>query len=221
MAATIQRFVTSLAGERVSWGEALHHPIRYLIPTGLLVTAAALLVLSLQRPYWHMTLRAPQYPQGLHVTSYVNHLEGDVDEIDELNHYIGMRKLNEAARLEKAAAVPLIWTMAALLLAATAIHNRWSLLLVVPALIFPLFFLLDLHFWLDHFGQHLDPHAALSSTIKPFTPPVLGIGKIGQFRTIARPGEGLILASYASIAVLVGLWFHRAAYKPLAAAKGH
>ena len=35
------------------------------------------------------------------VNAYINHLEGDVQEIDGLNHYIGMRPLGEAAQLER------------------------------------------------------------------------------------------------------------------------
>ena len=44
---------------------------------------------------------------------------------------------------------------------------------------------------------------------------LLGAGYIGQFKTVAVPHVGLILASLASILILVGLWYHRQAYKPL------
>ena len=77
------------------------------------------------------------------------------------------------------------------------------------------FFLVDLYLWLDHFGQNLDPDAALSNAIAPFTPPVLGVGVIGQFRTIAIPGAGLIMAVLASLLLIAALFFHRRAYKPL------
>ena len=206
----------TVAGPRVPLREALHHPLRYVLPFACFAAAAVLLVYSIGQPYWRMTLRAPQYPGGLKVVGYVNRVEGDVHEIDELNHYIGMRPLNDAAQIEKAVGVASLWAFAVLLLASgVLVHNRLAALLVIPALLFPALFLLDLHLWLAHFGQHLDPHAPLSSAIKPFTPPVLGIGKIGQFRTIARPGYGLILATYASGFILVGLFFHRFAYKPL------
>lgn len=206
----------TVAGPRVRIRDALRHPVRYLLPFVCFASAAVLLVYSLQQPYWHMTLRAPQYPHGLKVVGYVNHLEGDVHEIDELNHYIGMRPLNDAARIEKSVAVGSIWAFAAmLLLAGVLVHNRLAVALVIAALLFPALFLLDLHYWLAHFGQHLDPHAPLSSAIKPFTPPVLGIGKIGQFRTIARAGNGLVLAAWASGLIAVGLFLHRWAYKPL------
>jgi hypothetical protein len=81
-------------------------------------------------------------------------------------------------------------------------------------------FLADLQYWLANFGQNLDPTAPLSSSIKPFVPPVLGEGKIAQFRTVAEPGVGLWLAIAASVVILVGLWFHRRAYKPLVEGQG-
>ena len=102
-----------------------------------------------------------------------------------------------------------------LILAAVLVHNRWAALLTLPALLLPVIFLLDLQFWLANFGRNLDPKAPLSSSIKPFIPPVLGEGVIAQFRTVSRPDWGLWLAFTASALILAGLYFHRRAYKPL------
>lgn len=187
----------------------------YRLPTILLGAAAACLILSIFLPYWSMTLEAPQYPKGLTVQAYVNRLEGDVQEIDGLNHYIGMRPLEEAAQLERSLSIVLIAVTALLVLAAIFVHTKWAALLALPAVLFPLFFLGDMYFWLRNFGQNLDPTAALSSYIEPFVPPVLGSGLIGQFKTVALPGPGLLLACLASILILVGLYLHRRAYKPL------
>jgi hypothetical protein len=43
----------------------------------------------------------------------------------------------------------------------------------------------------------------------------LGEGLVGQFKTIASADNGLYLATLASVLILVGLYFHRRAYKPL------
>ena len=200
---------------RVPAGEIRTHWARYLIPTTLFAVAAVLLIISIFQPYWSLTLHAPQYPKGLAVQAYVNRLEGDVNEIDELNHYIGMRKLNEAAAFERSISIIGIAGLSLLILAAVYIHNRWAALLALPALLLPAIFLVDLQYWLANFGQNLDPHAPLSSSIKPFVPPVLGEGKIAQFSTTSEPEIGLWLACAASVLIAVGLWFHRRAYKPL------
>ncbi len=204
-----------LLGPRVPSREFRANRLRYLLPTALLALAGALLVVSYFLPYWRMTLHAPQYPKGLHVTAFLNRLEGDVQEIDGLNHYIGMRPLNEAAQLERQTSAMLVVVVALLVLGAVFIHSRWAALLAAPTVLFPAGFLADLQFWLANFGTNLDPHAALASSIKPFVPPVLGTGVIGQFKTISDAGEGLWVASIAAVVVLLALWFHRRAYKPL------
>ena len=99
------------------------------------------------------------------------------------------------------------------------IHNRWAALLALPAILFPVFFLADLYYWMNRFGHELNPHAPLSTSIKPFTPPILGTGKVGQFSTVASAGPGLILAAVAALLVIVGLYLHRRAYKPLVDAR--
>ena len=149
------------------------------------------------------------------VQAYLDRLEGDVAEIDGLNHYIGMRPLAEAAQLEQSLSVAALTVIALLLVGAVFIHTKWAALVSLPAMLFPAVFLGDMYYWLHNFGTNLDPKAPLSSSIKPFTPPVLGRGYVGQFSTDAYPGPGLILATVASALILVGLVMHRRAYKPL------
>ena len=106
--------------------------------------------------------------------------------------------------------------LALLILAAIFVHKSVGGAARVASPALPAIFLLDLQYWLANFGQNLDPKAApLSSSIKPFVPPVLGEGKIAQFSTVAEPEFGLWLAIAASLVILVGLYFHRRAYKPL------
>jgi hypothetical protein len=211
MASLIDRFF----GPRVNPLEASRHSLRYGIPGFLLLVARVLLLVSLFLPYWHMELQAPQYPDGLHMTAYLNALTGDVAEIDGLNHYIGMRSLYEAAEIERMVGVFVMIAFVVMLELAAYIHTRWAVLLVVPVVFFPIVFLLDLHLWMRHFGLNLDPEAPLSNAVKPFVPTAMGKGGIGQFVTIATPGTGLILASIASIVLVLALFFHRRAYLPL------
>lgn len=191
----------------------------YLLPSALLMLAALLLMISMFTPYWSMTMTAPQYPKGLKVDVYVNRLEGDMREIDELNHYLGMPKLDEGGRFERSISVIAIVVLGLLLIAGVFIHNQWAGILAVPALGFPIAFLADLALILYQYGHSIDPSSALGSAIKPFTPPLFGEGKVGQFGTIANAETGLVLAFVAVGVVLLGLWFHRAAYKPIVDAR--
>ena len=191
----------------------------YLLPSALLMLAVLLLMISMFLPYWSMTLKAPQYPKGLKVEVYVNRLEGDVFEVDELNHYLGMPKLDEGGQLERSISMMAIAVLGMLLIASVFVHNQWAGILAIPAVGFPLAFLVDLYLILYQYGHSIDPESALGGAVEPFTPPLFGVGTVGQFGTIARPEIGLLLAFAATIVVLIGLWFHRAAYKPIVDAR--
>lgn len=204
----------TLLGPDIPESELKSNPLRYRLPKLILSLARLSLLVSLFLPYWHMELQAPQYPDGLHVTAYINRLTGDIAEIDGLNHYIGMRPLEEAAQLERSLSVAMLITLILIVEGTVYVRTKWAAVLALPAVLFPFFFLIDLHLWMSHFGQNLDPTAPLSSTIKPFTPPILGVGLIGQFRTIASAGSGLILAFITSGLVIIGMFFHRRAFKP-------
>lgn len=205
----------NLVGPKVPADALAADSWRYRLPTILLWLAAGFLLISLFLPYWKMTLLAPQYPGGLSVQVYANRMTGDVTEIDGLNHYIGMRPLGEAAQLERSVSIAAITILALLLLAAVFIHTRWAALLAFSAIVMPYLFLADMYFWMRNFGLNLDPTAPLSSSIKPFVPPILGEGMVAQFRTIASFEIGLYLAFAASFLTIIGLYAHRRAYKPL------
>lgn len=207
--------IERVIGPRVPDEERRRRPLRYLTPTFVFMLARLLLLVSIFLPYWHMELVAPQYPDGLFLTAHVNHLSGDVREIDGLNHYIGMRPLGEAASFERAASIWIVISMFLLVEGAAFVHSKWATLLAIPALTFPFAFIVDLHLWMKTFGLNLDPEAPLSSSVKPFVPTVLGEGGIGQFKTYAALGTGFWLAAGCSLLIVIGFFFHWRAYRPL------
>jgi len=183
----------------------------FRLSTALLIVAAAILAISTFLPYWHIRLNAPQYPNGLFVVVYVNHMEGDVREVDGLNHYIGMAPLKEAANIERSLAPIAMVAIALMIIGVAFIHSKWFAVLAIPAMLFPFIFLADMWVWLWYYGNHLDPTAALSSSIKPFTPAILGTGMVGQFSTTAVLQLGWYLALLAAILAGVGLHYRRQA----------
>jgi copper chaperone NosL len=185
--------------------------LRWLPPL-MMITASVLLVASIAFPYWGMTLEAPQYPGGLTMRLFVNRMAGDPDtrldevrEIDNLNHYIGMRSMYDAAPIERAIAIPGIIGMVIALGVVAFIRRRWLWLLAIPVLHFPAIFLADLGLWLRYYGLNLDPTAPLSSSIRPFAPTVLGESVIGQFKTVAYVDTGWLMAAGAAVLVIIAL----------------
>jgi hypothetical protein len=198
---------------RASTENLVRNRLRYPWPSLCLAGAAILMIASIFLPYWSLDLAAPQYPNGLRIHAYVDRVEGDVVEIDAWNHYIGLPPLGEAAEFEKSIAVFAITTLAALVLVAIFIHSPWSLLVSFPAVLLPVVFLADLYFWLRNFGQDLDLHSPF--TIERSAPAIVGDGIIGPFRTTGYVDLGLLMASAASILILVGLYLQRRNYKSL------
>ena len=70
-------------------------------PRLLAVMAALLLGLVYVAPLWSIRLIAPQYPEGLGMHIRVNTVSGmmptDLDNINGLNHYIGMKTIQPDA----------------------------------------------------------------------------------------------------------------------------
>ncbi len=181
-----------------------HARIQRWLVVVLAVAAIVLWALAYLRPWWQFYLFAPQYPNGLVLDISLTGLGGDFKEINMLNHYIGMKGLDEAAALERHLAVYGVGLVALMSAAFSLIVGRkWNWLLVVPGLLFPLGFVGDSVWWLYHFGHSLDRHAPLN--IPMFTPQFLGWGKIGQFQTYAMPMLGFWLAIAALGTMIVAM----------------
>ncbi|KAB2905791.1 MAG: cytochrome C [Anaerolineae bacterium] len=207
MAALAERFY--IKSSSFTW-------LKHLIIPGLLLVSVALLLGSISYPYWTMHLDAPQYDyrDGLNIEVYINEMKGKDPEFDELrelnnlNHYIGMRQLDDAAEFERSIAIPslLIFIVLLVVAAVAFLRNyRYAWLLTLPPFAFPFVFVADLYYWLRDSGQNLDPAAPFSSSIKPFTPTMIGEGVVGQFSTAAQLGTGWYLALGASLCI-VAVW---------------
>lgn len=164
--------------------------------------------------WWELRLNAPQFPKGLFIQATSYEIQdspktsfNDIDQVDGLNHYIGMMSLGDAAKIEMSIAIPAIIAFVVLGIVAVVWKSRWSSLLAIPIVLFPFVYLADLMYWLWYAGHNLDPMAAI--TIDPFTPRVLGTGHIAQFSTTATLQTGWYIALVASIICLVAIILER------------
>jgi hypothetical protein len=143
-------------------------------------------------------MHAPQYPDGLHVSVGLFGLSGDVAEVDDLNHYIGFRPLESVAAFERKIAWLAIPAALLPFLALGLRAKRFASIAAIPTATIAPFFVVDLATWMWYSGNHLDPHAALSNSITPWTPHFIGPGGVGQFRTFAMFYPGFFLAALAT-----------------------
>ena len=164
------------------------------------VCAAALVALSAQLPLWRMTMRAPQYPRGLHLQAYGSALGGDVNEINILNHYIGMPPI-EAPALETQL---FPFGIAALVLVCllSPIHAWLRRLAIAATAATPIMILADLQWRLYAFGHSLNPKAPIR--LEPFTPLVIGETAMGNFISTGMVSWGVGCLIAAAIMLVAG-----------------
>src|SRR5918993_473945 len=157
-----------------------------------LVTAAAFL------PLWQMTMRAPQYPKGLRLYAFGSRMEGDLSELNILNHYIGMPAV-VAPSLETSLFPIGIGLLILLCLAAPA-HPWLRRAAIATAALMPIGILVDLQWRLYEFGHTLNPTAPIR--LKPFTPLVIGSTEMGNFVSTAMVSWGVACLAAAPTGLL-------------------
>lgn len=152
------------------------------------------LVLSFTAPLWQISMTAPQYPKGLTMDVFAYKLVGgnegnDINEINTLNHYIGMRKLDAAAAADLDWLPFALGAMALMALRAAAIGNVKDLLdtLVVTAYV-SAFAFGRFVYRLYIFGHDLDPRAPVK--VEGFMPVVWGHKTVANFETYSYPQAG-------------------------------
>jgi hypothetical protein len=193
---------------RLEWSTVDRTLRQPLVPRSRIVLAVLVVALglSLTAPLWSMDFAAPQYPEGLQLSIYAHTVTGDINEINTLNHYIGMHRIDRA-ELSDLDWIPFgIGILALLCLRVAAIGDLRSLVdLSVLFVYFSAFSGARFVYKLWVFGHDLDPKAAI--TVDPFMPAVLGTKQIANFTTTSLPAGGSVwlLAFGAGLGVVL-LW---------------
>jgi len=147
-------------------------------------------------PIWVMKLYAPQYREGLQLTIYSNTIRGDLQNINTLNHYVGMRAI-KADDFDEFRYLPQALTGFGLLaLLAALVNRRWLAILGWLAFTgFAGYMFVDYAEWLWKYGHELDPRAALK--LPAFSPPLIGYKRMANFQVWSLPGPGTLLLGIA------------------------
>jgi len=178
------------------------------ISTILLLIAAGLFILSLFFPWWRMDFFAPQYPEGLDIIVYPDEVTGDIDIINNLNHYIGMKEFNTESFPELKFLKYIVYVFVVLTLIVAFTRNKLYLYILTALLaIGGAVGLIDMHFWLKEYGTNLDPNAAMY--LDPFVPPIIGKNQIANFTTYSKFGLGGYILGVIFIIFVVCLWIER------------
>ena len=177
-------------------------PKKTLTPLSRIIIAVCgiLLVAVLFVPLWQIEMDAPQYPEGLVLKMYPNKLGGNVEIINGLNHYIGMKTLH-AENFIEFTVLPYIISFFALFCFLVALIRKrsWLTALTSAFILFGIVSMVDFYRWLYQYGHDLDPAAAIIVPGQSYQPPLLGFKQLLNFGVYSVPDIG------GSLFILVGI----------------
>ena len=161
--------------------------------------AAVLLVLVYIFPIWSINLKAPQYPEGIGLNIKVNTIEGkapnDLQNINGLNHYIGMKVITPGS-IPELKVMPFIFGFLIVSGLAVAIwgNRSWILLWLSLFAVLAIVGLIDFYLWEYDYGHNLDPNAPIKVPGMSYQPPLLGTKQLLNMRTTSMPHLGFYVA---------------------------
>jgi copper chaperone NosL len=142
-------------------------------------------------PAWSIYLIAPQYPEGLSMQIWLYKITGQVEIINGLNHYIGMKHI-EASMFPEFDFLIYILGFFVLFGVAIAITGSRRLLLIylILSVLGAIAAMVDFYMWGYDYGHNLDPTAAIQVPGLSYQPPLIGHKKLLNFDSYSYPDTG-------------------------------
>ncbi|KAA3650202.1 MAG: hypothetical protein DWP98_05330 [Bacteroidetes bacterium] len=176
----------------------------------IIMIIGSLLILGLFKfPMWNIMLGAPQYPEPLGIDIYINGLQGqsefDIQNIDGLNHYIGMKTLPKPADMWEFSVFPKVVLAMAFLGVLIGliglfknISPNWFLFWFILMSVLGMLGVYDFNLWLVDYGTDLDPNAIMKLVNEAgepmqYNPPLIGHKKLLNFDAFSYPRTGGIM----------------------------
>lgn len=168
--------------------------------------SASLLIALLFFPMWKIELSAPQYPEGLELLIYPHKLGGDVEVVNGLNHYIGMRTLHTQDFVEFIVLPWLFGILSFFGLLAILINRKWFFLLWAGFFfLFAIVAMVDFYRWEYNYGHNLDPAAPIQVPGMSYQPPLIGFKQLLNFGAYSIPATGGWLFISAGLLIAWGV----------------
>lgn len=164
-------------------------------------------------PMWQIQLAAPQYPEGLVLLIYPNKLAGNVDIINGLNHYIGMKTMHTADFIEFKM-LPYIIGFFSMALLLTGLLGKRKLLYLMFFLFvsFGVVAMIDFWKWEYDYGHNLNPDAAIVVPGMAYQPPLIGFKQLLNFGAYSIPDIGGWL--FVGVGVMLFVLVFKSWYQP-------
>lgn len=179
----------------------------------IMIAVAALIMIAVYYvPFWQIWMWAPQYPEWLHMKIWINKLSGDIDIINGLNHYIGMKYIKVEMFPEFKIMPYILGFLIAFGIMSALIGRKimaWSffILLAVAGIVG----LVDFWLWGYDYGHNLDPSAAIKVPGMVYQPPLIGTKELLNFIAYSAPdiGAWIMVASAVIIMAVLFIEFRK------------
>ena len=173
----------------------------------IIAIASLAIIITYFVPLWRIDLFAPQYPEGLVMKIWLKTISGDVDIINGLNHYIGMKKISvemfpEFLFLKYLVAAFIVY---GLVIAITGSRKILFSYLIVSA-IGGIIAFLDFYKWGYDYGHNLNPNAPIKVPGMGYQPPIIGHKKLLNFDAYSLPDVGGYVVIIVVLTAAV-IWF--------------
>jgi len=168
------------------------------------------LIVSIFVPIWRIDLDAPQYPEGLRLFIHSHKLGGNVDIINGLNHYIGMKTLHAEEFIEFTI-LPYIIGFFSIFSFVAALAGKRKILytLLTLFILFGIIAMIDFWRWEYDYGHNLDPHAAIIVPGMAYQPPLIGFKQLLNFGAYSVPAIGGWLFISSGLLMLLSVLVER------------
>ena len=162
------------------------------LPRILMLLAGIFMMSLFIWPMWKITLLAPQYPDGVQMHIYINKIGGStpgtLQNVNILNHYIGMKKITPESIPELKYMPPIVIFFVVFAFLVAWLDKKWLYWSWIISLIIILSIgLYDFYLWEYDYGHSLDPKAPMKFEGESFQPPLIGRKEIINFTAISMP----------------------------------
>lgn len=158
----------------------------------LLLISSIILILVYFFPIWSIDLEAPQYPEGLGLRIYINEVTGqkdfDLQNINGLNHYIGMKPINPDD-IPELKIMPYVIGIMIFFGLFNAFKGKQKTVIawIILFLIFGAIGLYDFYMWEYNYGHNLDPNAPIKVPGMYYQPPLIGSKQLLNITAVSLP----------------------------------
>ncbi len=159
-------------------------------------------------PIWRIEIWAPQYPEGLVMQIGTYWVAGSVEQINILNHYIGMQRIDPKNIIELQI-IPWIFGFLSLFGALAVLKRKrsWFQSWLCIVLVSGVLGILDLYRWGYNYGHNLSPTAPIKIPGMTYQPPLIGDKVLLNIHSYSLPDIGAYVLFGALVMAVLGiLW---------------